>query len=46
MSGVDTGRVWYVPSHDKIVIVLGLVRREFRRKSGVPAMVGSFDVSR
>ena len=27
----DTGRVRYVPSHDKILIVLGLVHWEFRR---------------
>ena len=40
----DTGRVRYFPSSGKIV-VLGLVRREFRRKSGVPARVGSSDVS-
>ena len=44
-TGRDTGRVWYVPSHDKILVVLGLVRREFRR-SGVPTMVESSDVSR
>ena len=40
MSGINTGRVRYLPSSAKTV-VLGLVRREFRRKSGVP-MVGSF----
>ena len=45
MSGINTGRVRYVPSHDKILDVLGLVRREFRW-SGVPVIVGSFDVSR
>ena len=39
MSGVDTGRVQYLPSNGNIVD-LGLVRREFRRRSGVP-MVGS-----
>ena len=39
MSGIDTGRVRYLPSSGKIV-VLGLVRREFRRKSEVPT-VGS-----
>ena len=44
MSGIDIGRVRYVPSHDKILDVLGLVHREFRR-SGVPAMVGSSDIS-
>ena len=43
VSGIDTGRVRYLPSSGKI-IVLGLVRREFRRKSGVPT-VGSSDVS-
>ena len=37
---VDTGRVRYVPSHDKILVVLGLVRREFRRRLGV-LMIGS-----
>ena len=36
---VDTGRVRYLPSSGKIV-VLGLVRREFQHKSGVPT-VGS-----
>ena len=35
-----TGCVWYGPSHDKILFVLGLVRREFRRGSEVPT-VGS-----
>ena len=44
-SGIDTGRVRYLPSNGKVV-VLGLVCREFRRESGVPAMVGSSDVSR
>ena len=44
-SGIDTGRVRYVPSHDKILIVLGLVRRKFQRESEVP-MVRSSDVSR
>ena len=39
VSGIDTGRVRYLPSSGKIV-VLGLVRREFRRKSGV-STVGS-----
>ena len=39
VSGIDTGRVRYLPNSGKIV-VLGLVRREFRHKSGVP-MVGS-----
>ena len=39
VSGIDTGRVRYLPSSGKIV-VLGLVRREFRRKSEVPT-VGS-----
>ena len=39
VSGIDTGRVRYLPSSGKIV-VLGLVHREFRRKSGVPT-VGS-----
>ena len=43
VSSIDTGRVRYLPSSGKIV-VLGLVRREFRR-SGVPARVGSSDVS-
>ena len=43
LAGIDTGRVRYVPSSGKIV-VLRLVRREFQRKSGVP-MVGSSDVS-
>ena len=42
---IHTGRVRYVPSNDKILDVLGLVRREFRRKSGVPVIIGSFDVS-
>ena len=39
VSGIDTRHVWYLPSNGKIV-VLGLVRREFRRKSGV-STVGS-----
>ena len=39
VSGIYTGRVRYLPSSAKIV-VLGLVRREFRHKSGVPT-VGS-----
>ena len=34
VSGINTGHVRYLPSSGKI-IVLGLVRREFRRKSGV-----------
>ena len=42
-SGIDTGHVRYLPSNGNIVD-LGLVHREFRRP-GVPAMVGSFDVS-
>ena len=42
--GMHTGRVRYLPSSYKIV-VLGLVRREFRLRSGVPARVGSSDVS-
>ena len=37
VSGIDTGHVWYLPSSGKIV-VLRLVRREFRRKSGVPTV--------
>ena len=41
----DTGRVWYVPSHDKILIVLGLVCREFRHESKVPT-VGSSGIGR
>ena len=41
----DTGRVWYLPSNGKVV-VLGLVRREFRRESGVLSMVRSSDVMR
>jgi len=40
VSGIDTGRVRYVPSHDKILVVLGLIHREFWRKSG-GSMVGS-----
>ena len=44
-SLADTGRVRYVPSHDKILIVLGLVRREFRRESEVPT-VGSSGIGR
>ena len=40
--GIDFGRVRYLPGHDKILGVLGLVRREFRRESGV-STVGSFD---
>ena len=43
LAGIDTGRVRYLPSSAKTV-VLGLVRREFRR-SGVPARVGSSDIS-
>ena len=43
VSGIHAGRVRYLPSNCKSV-VLGLVRREFRR-SEVPAMVGSSDVS-
>ena len=46
VSGIDTGRVRYLASHGKILGVLGLVRQEFRRKSEVSAIVGSFDVSR
>ena len=42
-QSIDIGRVRYLPSNGKVV-VLGLVRREFRR-SGVSAMVGSSDVS-
>ena len=37
VSGIDTGRVQYLPSSAK-TIVLGLVHREFRRKSGVPTV--------
>ena len=44
MSGIDTGRVRYLPSSAKTV-VLGLVRREFQRKSGAPT-VGSPDMGR
>ena len=43
-TGCDTGRVWYLPSNGNIVD-LGLVRREFRRRSEVPT-VGSSNVSR
>ena len=43
VPGIHTERVRYLPSSCKIV-VLGLVRREFRR-SGVSARVGSSDVS-
>ena len=39
MSGIHTGRVRYLSSSCKIV-VLGLVSQEFRRRSGVPT-VGS-----
>jgi len=39
VSGIHTGRVRYLSSSCKIV-VLGLVSREFRRRSGVPT-VGS-----
>ena len=39
VSGIHTGRVRYLSSSYKIV-VLGLVSREFRRRSGVPT-VGS-----
>ena len=42
LAGIDTGRVQYLPSNGKVV-VLGLVHQEFQR-SGVPAMVGSSDV--
>ena len=35
VSSIDTGHVRYVPSHDKILIVLGLVCREFRHESEV-----------
>ena len=45
VSGIDTRRVRYVPSHDKILIVLGWVRREFRRESEV-STVGSSDILR
>ena len=38
---IDTGRVRYVLSHDKILIVLGLVRREFRCGSEVPTVDSS-----
>ena len=41
----NTRRVRYVPSHDKILFVLGLVRREFRCGSKVPT-VGSFGIGR
>ena len=44
VSGMDTRRVRYLLSNGKVV--LGLVRREFRRELEVPAMVGSSDVSR
>ena len=45
MFGIYTGRVQYVPSHDKILIVLGLVCREFQCGSEVPT-VGSFGIDR
>ena len=35
LAGIDTGRVQYLPSSGKTV-VLGLVRREFRQGPGVP----------
>ena len=38
--GIDTGRVRYLPSSGKIV-VLRLVRWEFRHKSGVPTIRSS-----
>ena len=44
-SGIDTEHVRYVPSNDKILVVLGLVRREFRRESEV-STVGSSEVLR
>ena len=44
VSVIDTGRVRYLSSHDKILGVLELVHREFRR-SGLPAIVGNSDVS-
>ena len=44
VSGIDTEHVWYLPSSGK-TIVLGLVRREFRRRSGVPT-VGSPGIGR
>ena len=39
-GGIDTGRVRYLPSNGKVV-VLGLVRREFQRESGVPTVESS-----
>ena len=45
MFGINIGCVRYLPSNCNIVD-LGLVRREFRCGSGVPAMVRSSDVSR
>ena len=45
MSGIDTGLVRYVSSHDKILDVLGLIHREFRYLR-VLAIVGSSNVSR
>ena len=44
VSGIHAGRVRYLPSNCKSV-VLGLVRREFQRMSGVPT-VGSFGICR
>ena len=40
---IDTGRVRYLPSNDKTV-VLGLVRRESRHGSGVPTSRTSTDL--
>ena len=43
VSGIHTGRVRYEPSLGKILDVLRLVRREFRRKSEV-STVGTFGI--
>ena len=43
MSGIDTGRVRYLPNNGNIVD-LGLVCREFRHESEVPT-VGSSNIS-
>ena len=40
VSGIDIGRVRYLPSNGNIVD-LGLVHRKFRRESGVPTVRSS-----
>ena len=40
VSGIDTGRVRYLPSHNNLLGVFDLVHQEFQQTSGLPG-VGS-----